>query len=84
MNSKYLTMPLVLDSSSIFLCLKNELKIFPSKKICEKGGLAFRHGCHIGRASVKRRDEQTSSPDGPDGQSYVVSISSLKIGQNRQ
>jgi len=28
----------VLNSTSISLCLKNELKIFPSKKIYEKGG----------------------------------------------
>jgi len=34
--------PLVLDSSSIFLCLKNDRKIFPLKKIHEKGGPALR------------------------------------------
>lgn len=34
--------PLVLHFSSIFLYLKNELKIFPSKETHEKGGLAFK------------------------------------------
>jgi len=34
--------PLVLDSSSIFLCLKNEQKIFPFKEIHEKGGPTLR------------------------------------------
>jgi len=34
--------PLVLHSSSISLWLKNKLKIFPSKKIHEKGGPALR------------------------------------------
>jgi len=34
--------PLVLDSSSISLSFKNELKIFPSKEIHEKGGPTLR------------------------------------------
>jgi len=34
--------PLVLDTSSIFLCLKNERKIFPLKEIHEKGRPALR------------------------------------------
>jgi len=34
--------PLVLDSSSIFLYLKTEKKIFPLKEILEKGGPALR------------------------------------------
>jgi len=34
--------PLVLNSSSISLCLENEPKIFPFKEIHEKGEIAFR------------------------------------------
>jgi len=41
-NASKNTKRLVLDSSSIFLCLKNERKIFSLKEIHEKGGLALR------------------------------------------
>jgi len=34
--------PLVLHSAPIYLGMKKELKIFPAKKIHEKGGPAFR------------------------------------------